>query len=118
MHAGRDYIVKPRGTVRSPVNGTVGRIGQCYADDPVYQLVEIQHELAIIRVLYVEPTVSPGDEVFIGDTIGLAQDITKRYSPAMTNHVHMDVRMVRGVLVGRGEYPDDVVWLDPALFMF
>ena len=118
LHAGRDYLCNPEGNVSSPVEGHVGRIGTCYADDPTYKLVEIQHPLAVIRVLYVDPCVSPGDEVYPGKTIGYAQDIAARYGGGMRNHVHLDVRMIHGVLCGRGEIPDDVIWIDPALFMF
>lgn len=117
-HVGRDYAVKPGGNVSCPVEGRVSRIGQCYADDPTFKLVEIHHDRGFVRVLYVDPCVSPGDDVMPGQTIGLAQDLTSRY-PGITNHVHMDLRLVHGVLCGRdGTAPTDALYVDPALFVF
>ena len=118
LHAGRDYLANPGCDIGSPAEGRVGRIGQCYPDDPTYKLVEIQHDRAVVRVLYVDPIVSPGAVVLPGQTIGYAQDIAARYGGGMQNHVHLDVRLIHGVLIGRGETPDDVVWIDPALFMY
>jgi hypothetical protein len=117
LHAGRDYLANPGANISSPCEGIVRRIGQCYTDDPTYKLVEIQHEIAVVRVLYVEPRVTAGDAVPPGQTIGYAQDVAARYGGGMQNHVHLDVRMTGGVLCGRGETPDDVIWIDPALFM-
>lgn len=117
LHAGRDYLANLGANISAPCDGRVGRIGQCYPDDPTYKLVEIQHTNAIVRVLYVDPIVKPGDDLCIGQTIGYAQDVAARYAGGMQNHVHLDVRLVHGVLVGRGEIPDDVIWIDPAYFM-
>jgi hypothetical protein len=117
LHAGRDYLANPKANISAPCDGRVARIGQCYPDDPTYKLVEIAHEIALVRVLYIEPCVKQGDVVQVGQTIGYAQDVAARYGGGMQNHVHLDVRMMDGVLCGRGETPDDVIWIDPALFM-
>lgn len=125
LHTGRDYAAKVGRNVSCPVEGKVTRIGQCYQDDPEYKLIEItakgEDHTALVRVLYVEPGVVVGESVVPGQCIGWAQDIAARYGGddgGMVNHVHLDVRLVRGVLVGPGEHPDDMVWIDPRLFMF
>lgn len=117
LHAGRDYAAKPGTDIMCPVEGVVSRIGQCYSDDPTYKLIEINHPIAIIRVMYLMPSVNPGDTVRPGDTIGYLQDLTPRY-PGITNHCHLDCRLTQGALCGRGEHLDDVLWIDPALFMY
>lgn len=117
-HVGRDYAAHPGANINCPVEGRVGRIGYPYSDDLSFKLVEIHHPSAIVRVMYIDPCVSPGDDVMPGQTIGLAQDLTGRY-PGITNHVHLDLRLIRGVLCGpRGETPDDLFYVDPAYFMF
>jgi murein DD-endopeptidase MepM/ murein hydrolase activator NlpD len=117
LHKGIDYKVTLGERVRSPCNGVVRRIGRCYGDTPEYKLVEIDTAGAVVRVLYVSPEVHPGDTVVIGDTIGYAQDISKRYGRGMDNHVHLEVRLTNGVLVGKGRTPPEHVWVDPQLFI-
>jgi hypothetical protein len=116
-HKGVDYLISPGERVRSPVDGVVRRIGRCYADTAEYQLVEIATVGAIVRVFYVEPDLLPGTQIFIGDTIGWAQDIAARYDEDMLNHVHLEVRLTDGVLLGRGRTPENRVWVDPEMFM-
>jgi hypothetical protein len=118
LHSGLDFIADPGDLVRSPCYGIVTRIGQCYADDPSFKLVEILHPAAWVRVLYVAPDVAPGDTVHAGTTpLGLAQDVASRYGAGMTGHVHLDVRMAPAVvLTGRGSVPTEKVWADPRLF--
>ena len=123
MHTGRDYKCEPGIGVISPCDGVVGRLGVCYGNkkldnEPTFRLIEIQNESAVIRVLYLRPCVDVGDVVAIGDPIGHAQDLRERYGPTITPHVHVDVRLIHGALCGRGEPLDDVLWLDPALFMY
>lgn len=115
-HKGVDYLATPGERVACPVDGFIRRIGRCYGDTPEYKLVEINTGPAWVRVLYVDPEVMPGDEVFAGDTLGYAQDIAARYSATMSNHVHLEVRLINSVLVGRGRLPSEAVWVDPHLF--
>jgi murein DD-endopeptidase MepM/ murein hydrolase activator NlpD len=39
-----------------------------------------------------------GDYLFPGDIIGVAQDISRKYSPSMMDHLHVEVRR-NGVLL-------------------
>jgi hypothetical protein len=121
MHKGIDYLAAPGECVRCPVNGVVRRIGYPYSDTQEYRLIEIDTGGAWVRVFYVEPDVHTQDYVVIGDLLGYAQDIAKRYNQPlreMKNHVHLEVRLRRGVLVGKGQEPDDPIWVDPSLFMY
>jgi hypothetical protein len=95
----------------------VRRIGQCYGDTRKYKLVEINAGPALVRVLYVDPEVFKDDYVAIGDRLGYAQDIAARY-PGMKNHVHVEVQLTSGVLLGKGRQPDAKVWVDPHYFMW
>lgn len=117
LHKGIDYLATFGERVGSPCNGVVRRIGRCYSNTAEYKLVEIDTAGAIVRVLYVNPEVRPRDEVRIGDTIGYAQDISKRYGRGMDNHVHLEVRLTNGVLVGKGRAPSEHIWIDPKLFI-
>lgn len=94
-HNGVDYCFLPDEPVKSPVAGIVTRIGQCYAGDPTYKLVEILSDkgAAMWRFLYVKPAVKSAQIVQIGQTIGTAQDISRRYSKNMKNHVHVEVNL-------------------------
>jgi hypothetical protein len=69
-----------------------------------------------VRLLYVDPEVFAGDAVRTGDTLGYAQDIAARYGDGMENHVHLEVRLINSVLVGKGQEPTEAIWVDPQLF--
>ena len=117
-HRGVDYAVPAGGIVWAPCSGRVGQYGYCYPDDYTFRFVRIQTDWAEIRVLYVDPRVELGEKVEPGMILGEAQNIAGRYGPLMTNHVHLEVRPVRGVRIGiEGRRPDDVVTVDPTWFM-
>lgn len=118
LHAGVDFAAFYGDLVRAPCSGVVRRLGVCYADDPTYRLVEIDAGSAWVRVLYVSPDVQVGDQVHAGTSVlGTVQDVASRYGAGMTNHVHLDVRLVGCVLVGRGQVPADAVYVDPCLLL-
>lgn len=115
LHRGLDFTAPPGSLAFAPCDGTIGEDGICYRDDPSYHYVRIHTDWAEVRVLYVEPALPPGTEVAAGQVIGRVQDITKRYGPAMGNHIHLEIRAVGGVLLGsEGRIPSDVVCIDPA----
>ena len=118
LHKGVDFLATEGERISAPCDGVVRRIGQCYVDTDEYKLIEIHAAGALVRVFYVTPGVAPGDAVSIGDTIGHAQDISRRYAPGMHNHVHLEVRLTGSVLVGKGREPTEAVWVDPWLLMY
>lgn len=98
-HKGRDYLFEPGEEVRSPVEGTVLRLGYPYNDSDSterYRLVEIlgSGRRVIWRFFYVRPCVAVGEMVFPAQMIGVAQDIAKKYKDPqrqhMGNHVHVE----------------------------
>jgi len=101
-HYGIDYEFFVDEPVPSPVTGRVKRIGHCYDDDLSYRLIEIitHNKKAIVRLLYVSPQVAEGDFVTAGDIVGLAQNISRRYSRHMKNHVHCEVFIDPAILKG------------------
>jgi len=125
-HAGIDYLAAPGESVHSPCDGSVRRLGRCYVDDDRYRLVELSAsdtygDLVYVRLLYVDPIVHPDETVYIGDCLGYAQDVAAKYSTddkKMLNHVHMDVRLVKGVLLDRGVHPPGKVFINPEYLHF
>ena len=115
LHSGLDFIAPEGCTVSSPVEGVVRRLGICYGDTDAFRLVEIEHSQALIRVLYLKPSVGVGDFVYPGKPIGSAQAISSRYK-GITDHVHLDVRLT-DTLATKGSMPKEEVWVNPALFM-
>ena len=107
-HRGIDYACHPGSAVYSPVDGVVVKIGYPYAQQTdqrmnavaaakfeakkAYRYVDILSEGKHHRVFYIDPTVSPGDEVMAGVTeIGAAQSLARAYGPRMTPHIHYEV---------------------------
>ena len=91
-HKGTDYKFEPGAAVHSPMGGIVTRLGLCYPNAD-YQLVEIQNDAVLLRLLYVDPIVTPGEDVIAGQTIGTAQKISDRYGEGMTDHVHVEMNV-------------------------
>lgn len=92
-HQGVDLMATAGEPVRAPIAGVVTRIGAAYAGQDRLRFVEIANAQTryTARVLYVAATVAPGLHVDAGEVIGSAQDLTVRYSPRITNHVHVEL---------------------------
>jgi len=93
LHNGIDFSCHPRTKILAPVSGLITKLGYPYGDDLTYRYVQIEDdEKDNHRVFYVNPTVSVGGFVEEGVTvIGVAQDLTTRYS-GITNHVHYEIK--------------------------
>ena len=90
LHRGADYICIPGQEVVSPITGTIIRIAKPYKGDD-YSGLLIRNSNVEIKLFYLKP--SPrivGISVKIGDVIGTAQDISKKY-PGMIPHVHLQI---------------------------
>lgn len=90
-HLGLDVKTEPGEPFPSPVKGRVIRLGWAYAKDPRYRIVDIEvKEEELFRAFYVDPTVTVGQEIELGETLGVCQDIAKKHGKAMTNHAHCE----------------------------
>lgn len=78
----------------SPLNGTVKRLPLAYPDADL-RGVEIHGDGLRVVILYVEPTVTVGQKVAMGERIGTVQDVAAHHQTRkgghMTNHVHVEV---------------------------
>lgn len=93
MHEGVDYVSVPDQTVLAPMSGFVTRLGYAYAGDMNLRTVEIVNPALnyVARILYVDPSVTVGQAVHLGETIGHAQSLQGKYPGGMTNHVHLQI---------------------------
>jgi len=98
-HEGEDYAIDPGEKVLSPISGTVTRIAYPYASDLSYKGVEIKNADYTVKIFYMLATAKIGSTVKAGDVIGTAQDIAKKYGPAMVNHIHVEIRNKAGKLI-------------------
>jgi len=124
FHTGADFISKFIGeNTRAPISGVVDRYGVVYAEShypvgwtgPRFRLIVIVNEVYSCRLLYMDPAVAVGSEVNAGDVVGVTQGI-ELLDPGITGHVHCDLALRRGVLIGKnGEQPQGTVYIDPAM---
>jgi len=71
--------------------GKVTKIGYPYGDDLSFRYVEVtDNQGCRARYFYVEPAVSQGQEVSVGDALGFSQALGGRY-PGITEHVHFEL---------------------------
>lgn len=102
-HYGVDYVCEPGQVVVAPCTSVVVRVRRPYADDLSWSGILLRvPDLAEVTLYYLQPTAASGTSVTAGQAIGVAQDITRRYTdPArgpITPHVHAEVRLLPGVL--------------------
>lgn len=94
-HKGIDYSCFVDAEILSPVEGTVTKLGYCYSDDLSFRYVEItDYSNLRHRFFYVEPMVNVGAYLSKGIPIGLAQDVSKKWSTdtrQMKNHIHYEI---------------------------
>ena len=95
-HGGHDILAEVDGDVVAPISGTIREIGAVYAeDDPDFEGIEITNndtdQEVIVKIFYVDPSVSTGDTVEEGDTIGTVQDVAGEHGGGMGNHVHLQI---------------------------
>lgn len=97
-HEGVDYMAKAGQAVAAPISGYVTKIGYAYSGDPNLKFVEITNPALnyAARVFYVNPQVQVGETVGMGDPIGAARSLQRRYPGGMTDHVHLEILDRRG----------------------
>jgi murein DD-endopeptidase MepM/ murein hydrolase activator NlpD len=114
LHLGHDFHGEAGQRFFSDVSGEVVRIGYPYSrlgPKSEYKLIEIKHgPQTIVKYMYLDPNVQPGDQILRGDWIGTVQDLTKVYPKtatreAMTCHVHFEV-------IVEGDHVDPIQWLE------
>ena len=91
-HEGVDFDAAAGQPVQAPISGFVSRIGDAYPDDDQLKFVEITNPALhyVARAFYVDPSVSEGQAVRLGQPIGRAHSLQARY-PGITNHIHLEV---------------------------
>ncbi len=97
-HNGLDIVVTSGSAVYSPIEGVIFRKAYPYGTTRGNGQWEGLVILGVgdyrgyeVKMFYTRPFVM-GDYVFPGDIVGVAQDISRKYSPAMIDHVHIEVR--------------------------
>jgi murein DD-endopeptidase MepM/ murein hydrolase activator NlpD len=100
-HAGVDYVAQAGQSVFAPIAGYVTRVGHPYAGDSHFRYVEITNPGTgyKARVMYVGPQVGEGQSVTLGQEIGRAQTLQRRYPRGITDHVHLEIARVNGAAI-------------------
>jgi murein DD-endopeptidase MepM/ murein hydrolase activator NlpD len=98
-HKGVDFVADAGQVVKAPISGYVTKIGTAYASSPELKFVEIRNPALNYeaRVFYVDPSVSVGDAVHLGDKVGTMHTLQDKYGQGMTNHVHLELSGRSGV---------------------
>lgn len=90
-HEGVDYLCDPNQDIYAPISGVIKRISYPYADKS-YSGVIIEGKHITVQMFYFEPLSDfIGCEVYQGQTIGFAQDVSKRYNSSMKAHIHLKI---------------------------
>jgi murein DD-endopeptidase MepM/ murein hydrolase activator NlpD len=95
-HQGVDIEVQEGQTIYAPFSSIVNRIAYPYASDLTWKGVELfgvnEWDGYRLKIFYMVPnTLLIGQSVMKGQPIGYAQAISKKYTPAMQDHVHVEL---------------------------
>jgi murein DD-endopeptidase MepM/ murein hydrolase activator NlpD len=98
LHEGVDYVAKAGQVVDAPISGYVTKIGYAYPGDHVLRFVEIENPALHLqaRVFYVDPDVTAGQAVAVGQPIGHAHSLQKKYPGGIIDHIHLEIADGRG----------------------
>ncbi|GEM_PF-780037 len=94
-HRGLDFAVEPNENIYAPFPCKVVRHGYPYAGDYEYRLIEIQgtggYSDYKAKIMYIKDFPAVGSVFNEKEVLCKADDITKKYSSSMTNHVHFEL---------------------------
>lgn len=102
-HNGLDIIVTPGSAVYCPIEGFMKRVAHPYGGRRNKKWLGCAIEgtgLYLgyeVKIFYMDPFLM-GEYVYPNDIVGKAQAISKKYTSAMIDHLHVEVRY-RGMLV-------------------
>jgi murein DD-endopeptidase MepM/ murein hydrolase activator NlpD len=121
FHDGADFVVTPGQIIHSMINGKVEKYERPYLYDDRYHGVQIANQSLRVEIWYMDPrnTVDVGQYVHAGEVIGVAEDISAKYSDKMTPHIHVRVTMLPFTMLrGDGKKPAmEEYHIDPVLFL-
>lgn len=93
-HKGEDVACYPDSILLSDFDAQVIRVGHPYSKygkKGYLRLIELAVDAQTkVKIMYIYPSVQPGQFVKKGDELGIVQDLTIIY-PGMTNHYHWEV---------------------------
>jgi len=90
LHKGIDLLCTPGQDIVAPIKGFIIRVAFPYADDISWKGIVIAGDWCRIKMYYLEPFVGIGKEVYCGESIGKAQNISLRYGGDMRPHIHLE----------------------------
>ncbi len=90
-HEGIDLECVQGETVFSPITGKIIRKAYPYSTDKRFEGCVIENETSEVKIFYMVCN-RVGQEVKAGEPIGVTQAINTKYSAAMKNHIHLEIR--------------------------
>lgn len=117
FHDGIDLVVAEGQSIYAPMDSKVVKVDYPYLSDARWTGIQLETPLLRCEVWYMVPDQSLiGKEVKQGQPIGVAQDISKKYTPDMTPHVHVRFTILPYTyLVRSGMYHGDEPRINPLM---
>ena len=123
FHDGIDFVVTPGQLIVSPFDGIVEKVDYPYAGALQYKGIQLLAPDQKLRceIWYMEPKIELLKcRVSIGQPLGFAQDISKKYPPneegAMTPHIHVRISLPSFSYLAGTKYSQVEIHVDPLLF--
>jgi len=92
VHLGTDYTGYEDQPIKAVCSGLVNKIGYPYADNLHFRYVRILKDDGYLAdEFYVLPAVKKGQQVKLGQVIGVLQTLQDRY-PGIDDHCHTQIR--------------------------
>ena len=90
LHQGTDYQCTPGQDILAPCTGTIKAVSMPYSGSHYSGVLLEGHRLTLQMWYFYPDMLLIGQQVKIGQVIGKAQDISKRYN-GVTPHIHLQI---------------------------
>lgn len=126
FHDGLDVLVEPGQPIVSVIDGKVEKVDIPYSSDHSWKGIQIANSLLRVEIWYMEPKDIVGHNVYAGQVVGYAQDISQKYNHndmkvakygLMIPHVHVRTTVLPFTALSSGRYVSFEITVDPLLFL-
>ena len=119
IHLGQDFICEPGQGIVACTDMQYRRyVQRVYATDPNYHGMEFESDGMLITYFYVDPSINHMEFVKAGQWVALAQNVSAKYGPAMTPHVHVQICFMPYTLIIKGgQWNTQLVYIDPLRYI-
>ncbi len=99
LHEGMDFLCRLGQEIVAPISGRITRRSYPYSDLSYSGCVIVGDDITVKMWYFMPDKDLIGEKVKQGDFIGVAQDISVRYSSKMKPHIHLQIEEINPAIL-------------------